>query len=104
MFILATEDREEKKIITTALNICDYTDFYLDFGGFSGAVTCQGESSSPPLTADLLWEESDLFRGVPLMVALGTGKLVEEDFVFDTFGPVALVSYNIIRTHIMIIL
>ena len=78
--------------------------FVSTLGFFSGAVTCQGESSSPPLTADLLWEESDLFRGVPLMVALGTGKLVEDDFVFDTFGPVALVSYNKIRNHIMIIL
>lgn len=66
--------------------------FFSTLGGFSGAVTIHGESSSLPFNADLLWEESDLFRGVPLLLALGMGRLVEDDFVLDPFEPPVLVS------------
>lgn len=66
--------------------------FFSTLGGFSGAVTIHGESSSLPFNADLLWEESDLFREVPLLLALGMGRLVEDDFVLDPFEPPVLVS------------
>lgn len=66
--------------------------FFSTLGGFSGAVTIHGESSSLPFNADLLWEESDLFRGVPLLLTLGMGRLVEDDFVLDPFEPPVLVS------------
>lgn len=66
--------------------------FFSTLGGFSGAVTIHGESSSLPFNADLLWEESDLFLGVPLLLALGMGRLVEDDFVLDPFEPPVLVS------------
>lgn len=66
--------------------------FFSTLGGFSGAVTIQGESSSLPFSADLLWEESDLFLEVPLPLALGMGRLVEDDFVLDPFEPAVLVS------------
>lgn len=65
---------------------------FFTLGGFSGAVTIQGESSSLPFSADLLWEESDLFLEVPLPLALGMGRLVEDDFVLDPFEPAVLVS------------
>lgn len=66
--------------------------FFSTLGGFSGAVTIHGESSSLPFNADLLWEESDLFLGVPLLLTLGMGRLVEDDFVLDPFEPPVLVS------------
>lgn len=66
--------------------------FFSTLGGFSGAVTIHGESSSLPFNADLLWEESDLFLGVPLLLTLGMGRLVEDDFVLDPFDPPVLVS------------
>lgn len=66
--------------------------FFSTLGGFSGAVTIHGESSSLPFNADLLWEESDLFLGVPLLLAFGMGRLVEDDFVLDPFEPPVLVS------------
>jgi hypothetical protein len=61
--------------------------FLSTLGGFSGADTCHGDSSSPPFTEGLVWVESDLFRGTVLLVALGTGRLVEEDFVLEPFVP-----------------
>lgn len=66
--------------------------FFSTLGGFSGAVTIHGESSSLPFNADLLWEESDLFLGVPLLLTFGMGRLVEDDFVLDPFEPPVLVS------------
>lgn len=66
--------------------------FFSTLGGFSGAVTIHGESSSLPFNADLLWEESDLFLGVPLLLTLGMGRLVEDDFVLDPFELPVLVS------------
>lgn len=66
--------------------------FFSTLGGFSGAVTIHGESSSLPFNTDLLWEESDLFLGVPLLLTLGMGRLVEDDFVLDPFEPPVLVS------------
>lgn len=66
--------------------------FFSTLGDFSGAVTIHGESSSLPFNADLLWEESDLFLGVPLLLTLGMGRLVEDDFVLDPFEPPVLVS------------
>lgn len=66
--------------------------FFSTLGGFSGAVTIHGESSSLPFNADLLWEESDLFLGVPLLLTLGMGRLVEDDFVLDPFESPVLVS------------
>lgn len=66
--------------------------FFSTLGGFSGAVTIHGESSSLPFNADLLWEESDLFLEVPLLLAFGMGRLVEDDFVLDPFELPVLVS------------
>lgn len=66
--------------------------FFSTFGGFSVAVTIHGESSSLPFNADLLCEESDLFLEVPLLLALGMGRLVEDDFVLDPFEPAVVVS------------
>lgn len=65
--------------------------FFFILGGFLGVVTIYGESSLFSFNVDLLWEEFDLFLGVFLLLILGMGRLVEDDFVLDFFELFVLV-------------
>lgn len=65
--------------------------FFFILGGFSGVVMIYGESSLFSFNVDLLWEEFDLFLGVFLLLILGMGRLVEDDFVLDFFELFVLV-------------